>query len=216
LNCLHHFKGDPQLSALELAAEASNIELDYVKSPIGLQDQYGCAVGGLKSIQFAKGREVSLHKLDEFVPLLRNLFTEVLFFWTGTMRSANTILDDQSKNTTSKLSEVTAMVEIASQLESNMRQGITAQELGQALDQSWALKKTLSERISYSLVDQYYDTAKSLGAYGGKLLGAGGGGFLLLFAPTDCHHEITTALSEFLAIDVQPTLVGTQILVDSM
>ena len=93
---------DSQLSPLELASEAVKVELDLVGSPIGLQDQYGCAVGGFKKIVFGKKRQVLLDSLDILMPQLRAIFEDILVMWTGDVRSASTILSDQSKNTIGK------------------------------------------------------------------------------------------------------------------
>jgi len=212
LNCLHKFRGDRQLSPLELASEAVKVELDLVKSPIGLQDQYGCAVGGFKKIVFGNKRQVLLNSLDISMPQLRAIFEDILVMWTGDVRSASTILSDQSKNTFGKMNEIQRMVDLASALEERVKNGLSSQILGPFLHDGWKLKKSLSGKISYPKIDEYYDLALKNGALGGKLLGAGGGGFLLLVVPKIKQAKVESALVDFEKVSVLPETRGTEII----
>ena len=212
LNCLHRFRGDEQLSAFELAEEAVKIELDLVGSPIGLQDQFGCAIGGLKKITFGKGRRVQLERLESSMSDLKVIFDDILLMWTGNTRSANDILESQSKSTSTKMNDIQQMVDLATKLEKSTKDDFNSKILGKILHDGWMLKKTLSSKISHSKIDQYYDLALKNGAYGGKVLGAGGGGFLLLVAPKDQHSKIERALVDFQKVTIAPESQDTKII----
>lgn len=212
LNCLHRFRGDKQLSAFELASEAVKIELDLVGSPIGLQDQFGCAIGGLKKITFGKDRKVQLDRLESSMSDLKLIFEDILLMWTGDTRSANDILESQSKSTASKMNEIRQMIDLATELEKSTKDVFSSKILGKLLHDGWMLKKTLSSKISYSKIDQYYELALKNGAYGGKLLGAGGGGFLMLVVPKDQKSKVERALVDIKRITVAPESGGTEII----
>lgn len=212
LNCLHRFRGDQQLSAVQLAHEAVEVELDYVGSPIGLQDQYGCAVGGFKSIRFFPQRSVQLLSLDHYMEDLNMIFDHCIFLWTGDTRSANSILSDQVRNSSKNESSIARLVELAFTVEENIASQMSPGRFGSLLHESWLLKRELSQGISYSKIDMAYDQAMRLGAYGGKLLGAGGGGFLMLVAPQKLHCEISAALRGLIDLPVAPVVCGTEII----
>ena len=214
LNCLHAYRGDKQLSQYELAEEAVKIELDLVGSPIGLQDQYGCAIGGFKSLKFIKSSPVVYTKFELSDMTNKAIFRDILLFWTGDSRSANDILKDQSDNTNNKIEEIMRMVDLASSLEESIKEDLNSEFLGEYLRKGWEIKKTLSKKISYSKIDKYYDIAIKNGAIGGKLLGAGGGGFLMLVVPQHSQKQVIKAMDCFKCIKVSGENSGSRIIVN--
>jgi D-glycero-alpha-D-manno-heptose-7-phosphate kinase len=201
LNALHAFRG--HLSGAErLAQEACHIELERCGHPIGKQDQYIAAYGGLKCIRFNPDGTVFTDAIICTPQTRKCLQERLLLLYTGLTRSANDILSEQSRNTESdelKRASVQRMVDLAGQL----RDALISDNLdgfGETLHAGWMEKRRLANGISNSSIDQWYETARAHGAIGGKILGAGGGGFLLLYAPVNRHREICQALPELRSI----------------
>ena len=192
LNTLYCYKGK-YVSKGALAEMACEVEIGKLKSPIGKQDQYAAAFGGLKFYRFNPNGNVTVEpvimKGETFHQLERNL----IMFYTGSTRSANTILAQQKKNIgeAAKAANLVKMCELAEQ----MRKSLSHNDIsafGSMLHEGWMLKKELASGISNPVIDEAYDCAMRNGALGGKLLGAAGGGFLLFF----CPEERQTALRE--------------------
>jgi D-glycero-alpha-D-manno-heptose-7-phosphate kinase len=197
LNALYAHTGR-HVGAEQLAQEACFIEIERCRKPIGKQDQYIAAYGGLQFIQFNSDESVFVDpvicQLDTKIELQRRL----LLMYTGLTRSANGILEEQSKNTESS-EEKRASLRRMTQLAYELRLALQMNDLngfGEVLHQGWIEKKKLASGISNSKIDTWYETARQQGAIGGKLLGAGGGGFLLLYTPPDCQDKIIRALPE--------------------
>jgi D-glycero-alpha-D-manno-heptose-7-phosphate kinase len=180
----------------EIAREACHIEIDILGEPIGKQDQYACACGGLNFIEFEPGGEVIIERL--FLPYAgyKRLAGNLMLFYTGKSRSAGDILLEQKSNIDNggkKVENLHKMVKLAGQLrEELMNNNIDA--LGEILHQGWRYKKELASGISGSDIDSYYDLALKNGALGGKLLGAGGGGFLLFYVKEENHERLRRAM----------------------
>ena len=195
LNALHAYTG--RLAGAErLAQESCEIEIDRCEHPIGKQDQYIAAYGGLKYIRFNPDESVFT---DPIIcnPRTRHWLQErLLLLYTGMTRSANTILSEQSRNTEtdeSKRDCLRRMVALARQL----REALILNDLdsfGEVLHANWLEKCRLASCITNPKINEWYETARAHGAIGGKILGAGGGGFLLLYAPVNRHREICQAL----------------------
>jgi D-glycero-alpha-D-manno-heptose-7-phosphate kinase len=181
LKALNHFKG-VDVSNYNIAESACDIEINKLKAPIGKQDQYACASGGLNLIEFSKGGKVTVSPIKMSNTDLRGLESHLIMFYTGITRSANTILTEQKSNMSSydKQRILSKMRDSAHVLAIKLAKG-DYQCMGQILHQGWVLKKQLANGISTSDIDTYYNKALSLGAVGGKILGAGGGGFLLFY-----------------------------------
>ena len=113
------------------------------------------------------------------------------------------------------MNDIRRMVDLATELDNSTKDGFSSQILGKLLHDGWMLKKTLSSKISYSKIDHYYDLALKNGAYGGKLLGAGGGGFLLLVVPEDQKSKVERALVDFKKVSVAPESRDTEIIVSN-
>ncbi len=192
LNALHAWKGE-FVSPKELAEEAVHIERGILKEPGGKQDQYMAAYGGIKLMEFNKDDSVVITPIvakENHYGLLRK---HLMLLYTGTQRSSASIHTKQITSINSHITAYNSMRDISYRLFDSLRSGkwlVT----GRLLDENWQLKKTLSEGISDSSIDKMYKKAIKLGAEGGKLVGAGGGGFLLMFASPDKHAAIKKAL----------------------
>lgn len=184
LNALHTYNGD-FVSAQQLAEEACVIERDILKKPIGVQDQYICALGGLRELAFPISEAV----IELSDPLKDELNNSLMLFYTGITRKSSDILSNLRMDK-----------EILDRNVSLAKDGIEAirkgdiEALGNLLYEYWEMKKELSSGISNIVIDNMYQTALACGAYGGKICGAGGGGFLLLVVPSGKRNDIRAGL----------------------
>lgn len=180
-----------------LAEEASHIEIDLCHEPIGKQDQYAAACGGMNLIEFRPDDSVNLTPVCCSRENLSAFEDQIICFYTGRTRSAANILQQQSQRSASDrevISSLKRMKVLAVDFVNNLYAG-NVRALGEILHEGWNLKRSLSAGITDSEIDSYYTAAMAAGAYGGKLLGAGGGGFLLIQAPKERHDAIKKALS---------------------
>jgi D-glycero-alpha-D-manno-heptose-7-phosphate kinase len=196
LHLMYAYKGR-SVSPGTLAAEASAIEIEDLGAPIGKQDQYASAYGGLNFIRFFSDESVDVTPLVVSRDCRARLQDSLLMFFTGEQRSASGVLAEQKLALTSDDSKrqiVQEMVDLAYRART-LLEADDVEAFGRLLDTAWALKRTITRSVSTSVVDDMYARARSRGAWGGKLLGAGGGGFLLVAAPVDAHAAIRDALS---------------------
>jgi len=179
-----------------LAQEASAIEINKLKEPIGKQDQYAASYGGLNFIRFHPDGTVSVDPVIMKSETLRRLQENLLMFYTGDVRSASAILKEQRENTKrkDKFNNLKKMTELAHSLLDSLRDN-NLSLFGEILHEGWLLKKTLAGGISNGEIDHYYNIALKNGAKGGKLLGAGGGGFLLFYCEKEEQGKLRLALS---------------------
>ena len=199
LNALHAFKGE-YVGAERLAREACEVEIARCKKPIGKQDQYAAAYGGLNYISFNSGGSVFIDPVICLPETKGRLGENLLMLYTGLTRSSESILEEQSKNQKfrEKVGVMREMVKLAEELrEQLVKNGLDA--FGELLHRNWELKKKMANGISNSQIDRWYETARQGGVLGGKILGAGGGGFLLLYAPKKKHKKIIKSLPELKA-----------------
>jgi D-glycero-alpha-D-manno-heptose-7-phosphate kinase len=186
-----------RVSQKEVARLASHFEIDLMKRPIGLQDQYAASYGGLNVFRFKKdGVEVSSLQLR--LDIRKRIESSVLLFFTGVSRDAASILAEQNKNTESGGNVVEHLHGIRADAEA-MIEAIRAGDvvdIGRVMDRSWTRKKNLADGISNPRIDAAYATALEQGALGGKIAGAGGGGFLLLLCEPDRQDRVTAKLEE--------------------
>jgi D-glycero-alpha-D-manno-heptose-7-phosphate kinase len=177
-----------------LAQEACRIELEILGKPIGVQDQYIAAYGGLRFMEFRPNGEIDCHQVD-LDPLLRQRLNEsLLLFYTGVTRRADSILGEQKKNIDGRRAVLRELKEMAGLAHQELEKG-NLDILGVLLHESWQLKKQLASQISNDSLDALYDTARQAGAIGGKITGAGGGGFLFLYCPYEKREAVRSALS---------------------
>jgi len=195
LHALYGFKNH-YVSNEQLASEACHIEIDICGDPIGKQDQYAAAYGGLNYIRFHPDDSVSVDPIICDGKTLQNLQDHILVFFTGRSRGAGEILAEQTKKSKDDKrvqKTLVRMVALAEDLKRELEHDNLA-AFGEILHENWELKKTLVEGISDSELDDWYETGRRAGALGGKLLGAGRGGFMMFFAPPERHAAIAHAL----------------------
>jgi D-glycero-alpha-D-manno-heptose-7-phosphate kinase len=211
LNALHAFRGE-RVSAGQLAEEACHIEIDVLKQPIGKQDQYAAAFGGLNFFSFRAGGAVTVEPQRLNNGGLKYLFESILMFWTGHQRDSGSVLSEQKANTPSKMDSLLRMREHAFALQELCSgQDFSIEKFGAILDDSWRLKRGLSSKITTSEIDRWYDAAMAAGAAGGKLCGAGGGGFLLFIAKPEKHQAVREALAGLTQVPVIHEVHGSQV-----
>ncbi len=215
LNAIYNLQ-QKTVSKEMLAKEALHIEQSLIGERVGSQDQIHAAYGGLNIIEFsASGYQISPLQLST---LKKSLLEEsLLLFYTGISRFANDILEEQIQNTKAGskdhyLQEMYEMVFQAKEILLHEDSSLLVDKIGHLLDKSWQLKKQLSSKISNLQVDQYYELAKKNGALGGKLCGAGHGGFLLLMVPKDKQAKVREALKDLLEVHFQFEENGSQII----
>lgn len=180
--------------AEQLAKEACQIEIDVLGKPIGIQDQYIAAYGGLRFMEFKPGTgEVCATRIRLDPATKRQLNHNLLLFYTGVTRKADSILSEQKENIRSRESVLEEMKHIAHMACDKLQQG-DVDAIGDLLHESWMLKKQLASKISNSDVDDLYEIARKAGATGGKIAGAGGGGFLLLYCPPGHQEHLRTRM----------------------
>ena len=194
-----------------LAAEACEIEIDIVGEPIGKQDQYIAAYGGLQHIRFNPDESVFVDPVVCSKERKRVLSSRLMLFYTGITRSASEILTEQRKETGNKLDFLRKMRDLAGEIRRVLQEGHRLDEFGDLLHEGWMLKRELASGITNELVDSAYENARGAGAIGGKLLGAGGGGFLLLYVPEDRRGEVGRALAELREVPFELEPQGTKI-----
>ncbi len=198
LNALYAYQGISK-TAEDLAGEACEIEIEVLGKPIGKQDQYIAAYGGLRHIQFQGDESVTVESVPISEETKRKLNMNTLLFYTGIERRAGNILTEQRQNIEKNfemLCEMKLLVrELKEVLVNHQNNGPhSLDEFGYLLHRGWELKQKLASQISNPLLNEMYEAAHNAGALGGKLLGAGGGGFFLLYAHPEKHDAIRTAL----------------------
>lgn len=194
LNALYTYKSQ-HISEERLAREACKIEIDIVKEPIGKQDQYIAAYGGLKHFCFNPDETVDVKPIICSKSTMTQLENNLLMFYTGKSRQAYEILRKQSANTQKKFSDLVQLKELAFKVRDALNNNDLT-SFGELLKAGWLIKKNLTSITSNEFIDKYYDLAIKAGALGGKLLGAGGGGFLLFYAPEEKHDSVRKALND--------------------
>ncbi len=231
LNAMYHYLNQP-VSHEQLAREACEIEIDMLGKPIGIQDQYIAAYGGQRFLHFGRGTKgtgegaassdnvqsdnvqsdnVQVESLNLCTTQLRKLNESLLLFYTNVARKAESVLGEQVQNMSQRLSVLDEMKGLALQARIALEQH-EFDTFGQLLDQSWQLKKQLASRISNHMIDDLYDTAKSAGAIGGKITGAGGGGFLLLYCQPHQRDAVRTALASLQELPFHLEQGGTRVI----
>lgn len=195
LHALYSYNGK-FVSKERLASEACDTEIKRLGQPIGKQDQYAAAYGGLNFYTYNKDGSVFVDPVILPAGCAEQLESNLLMFYTGKLHTASDILREQGKNvsTGSKEQNQFKLCNLTKQLRDSLQQG-EINTLGEILDESWQLKKTLASGISNPMIDEYYEIAMKNGAVGGKLLGAGGGGFLLFYVPKKNQGQLRNALS---------------------
>jgi D-glycero-alpha-D-manno-heptose-7-phosphate kinase len=204
---------DECITSEQLARQACEIEIDILGKPIGIQDQYICAMGGFRFFEFGTDGKVSNAPIHLDRGLQRKLNENLLLFFTGTTRQANDILGEQRNNIRSKLPLLRKMKEMAYRARDELLSG-NVDILGPLLHESWQLKKQLASQISNHEIEGWYEAALDAGATGGKITGAGGGGFLLLYCPHEKAENVRAVLKHLreLPFELEPN--GSKVIFD--
>jgi D-glycero-alpha-D-manno-heptose-7-phosphate kinase len=213
MHALHAYCGR-HVSAATLAEQACHIEIDICGEPIGRQDQYAAAFGGFNLIEFRPDDTVGVSPLICQPATLDRLRANLLLLYTGITRSASELLREQMQEfraDADKRTTLRRMVELCYTLRDEV-QANNLDAFGEVLHENWELKKSLTDKISNPVIDDWYATARRHGATGGKILGAGAGGFLLLAAPPELHPSICHALPTLRRIPFGFERSGSQII----
>ena len=196
----------------DLASEACRIEIEELKEPIGKQDQYAAAYGGLQYIRFLPNGSVIADPVICSAQTVTQLQASVVLFFTGFSRQASTILTEQKSNTAQKRTVLRAMKEGAASFKRVLESGEDLRAAGELLHQGWELKRGLATGISSGQIDDWYARGLKAGAWGGKILGAGGGGFLMFLCDPEKQAALKAELKELRPVPVQFEPLGSRIL----
>jgi D-glycero-alpha-D-manno-heptose-7-phosphate kinase len=213
LHALNAFKGR-YVSSAQLGEASCHIEIDLCGEPIGKQDQYAAAFGGFNLIEFMPDDSVVVSPIICQRETLRQLESNILVFYTGRTRSASALLRQQAEEIAGdhgKQRTLARMVELAYRLRDELHRD-NAAALGEILHESWMLKKSITAGVSDGEIDEWYEAARRAGAAGGKILGAGAGGFLMVYAPQDAHETIKSRLHMLRPIQMGFEPLGSRII----
>lgn len=207
LNALHLLKGE-RVSPAQLAEEACEVEINILGNPIGKQDQYAAAFGGLNHIIFKKNGRVEIDHLFLQNNLIDKIFENSLLIWTGIQRDASSVLSKQNEKVADKISGYESLINDNRDCKELMLNPPAdfLSKFGGLLEKTWKTKKSLEESISSKEMDEMHAQVKSLGGYGGKLSGAGGGGFFYEIVPKENHAVLLNNYqnNRFLKVAYEP------------
>jgi len=194
LNALYAYKGQ-NASRGKLAEEAAKIEIELLKRPMGKQDHYPASFGGINYIKFLDQERTNIMPLSTQHDVSDMIFSNLLTFWTGIERNSEEILSDQDNRNQDNSEVLLKMRDQAHEMYDLANKGnLSIEKLGKLLHDGWLMKCTLTPKISNSLISQAYDSAIENGALGGKISGAGGGGFLNFIVPDSRRHAVSAAM----------------------
>lgn len=210
LHAMYAYLGEI-VTAERLAQEACQIEIEILEKPIGVQDQYIVSSGGLRFMKFEQDGRIVIEDVAIDPADKRRLNENLLLFYTGVSRASEGILDEQKHNIDARVNILRQLKQMAYQARDALECG-KLDGIGELLDESWQLKKQLASRISNGKIDSLYQRARRAGAIGGKITGAGGGGFLLLYCPHDKQDAVRAALPELQELPFQLEQDGTKVI----
>lgn len=210
LHALYTFLGK-NVSPDRLACEACEIEIGILGKPIGVQDQYIAAYGGFRFMEFLPGGQILVEDVPLHPSVKQQLDDNLLLFFTGITRQADTILTEQNANIKERLPILREMRSLAYAARDELRSG-NPDAVGYLMHGNWKLKKQLASRISSDTIDEMYDAARRAGAIGGKITGAGGGGFLLLYVPQEKQSSVRASLSQLQELPFQLEPDGSKVI----
>lgn len=193
LNALYNYRGQ-QLSAHQLAERACRIEIDTLGLPIGKQDQFAAAYGGLNFFEFELDGSVRRERIELSDEDYKKSDRRLLMFYTGTARDSRSVMDEQVRETVNRTEPLLAIKQQAYDLREELKSEGFGPSLASALSVGWGLKRTVTDNMSTREIDGWYETAMTSGASGGKLLGAGGRDFLLFYCDEKKQDELRKAL----------------------
>jgi len=212
LHAFYHFKGK-LVTSEHLAREACKIEIELLGKPIGKQDQYIAAYGGLKGFKFKSDDTVEVIEVNLESDLKRKLGSNLLLFFTNTTRKSSAILEEQNKNVLSKLEFHHKIKELGNDTLKAIKEH-NLNRIGENLNINWELKKQLSSNVTNNNIDMMYELAMKGGATGAKISGAGGGGFLLVYCERDKQDKLRESLKQFRELPFLLEKYGSKIIFD--
>jgi len=211
LHALYALKGIMP-SKRQLAKKAIHIERDVLKENVGAQDQVATAYGGFNKITFAENDEIGVEPITINKDKIKQLESHLMLFFTGFPRIASEVAKTQIDNTPKKKRELTLMYQMVDEAVKILNGEKDILEFGKLLHETWKLKRNLTDKISTPEIDNIYEIALRAGATGGKLLGAGGGGFMILFAPPKNQSKIREKFKNLLEVKFSFEKKGSQII----
>lgn len=211
LHALYGLRGEIK-NKQQLALDAIHVEQNMIKENVGSQDQTIAAFGGFNKIEFKGNHEITVHPLTIRKDALDNFQNHLMIFFTDLSRNASDIAAQQIKTIGQKEKELRLMHGMVDEGINIIKKGDNLNNFGKLLNEAWQIKRGLTNKISSSAIDKIYTTGLQAGAIGGKLLGAGGGGFMLFFAPPEKHKKIKEKLKKFLHVPFKMEHSGSQII----
>ena len=211
LNAIHALMG-VMPSKQQLALESINIEQNLIKETVGSQDQVAVAYGGLNHISFHTSGDISVRPVTITHDRLEELNSHLMLFFTGIKRTASDMAKTYVEDLESKSEHIQAMQEMVDEALGILCGTRCICNFGELLHKTWMLKRSLSPQISNNVVDELYEQARAHGAIGGKIMGAGGGGFLVLFVPPSAQDRVRKALQELFWVPFKFESAGSQII----
>jgi D-glycero-alpha-D-manno-heptose-7-phosphate kinase len=212
LHALFAYQGR-QVSAGELAERACRIEIELCGKPIGKQDQYIAAFGGIRDLRFGPGEEVIAEEVSLSPDGRRALQRQIMLFYTGVTRRADSILAEQNSNIATTRPQLHLLRDLAGFAVDRLRDG-DVDAIGPAVRESWEAKRKLASGVSNDQVDTAVSRALEAGASGAKLTGAGGGGFLLVFCPVEHQHAVRESLADMRELPVKLDRLGSRVVLN--
>jgi D-glycero-alpha-D-manno-heptose-7-phosphate kinase len=210
LHALYTYLGEI-VSAEKLARDACNIEMNILKKPIGIQDQYIAAYGNLRYFEFMPDGQVRVEKVPLDTETRRGFNDRFLLFFTGVSRRADNILREQKENIKDRIAILREIKQMVHEARTVLASG-DFDAFGLLMHESWRLKKSLAGSITNGAIDDLYELARRSGAIGGKITGAGGGGFLLLYVPYEKQLSVRKALCELQELPFRLESDGTKVI----
>jgi len=211
LHALHALQGQMP-SKRQLALESIRVEQELIKETVGSQDQMLAAFGGFNHVTFATNGEISVRPVTVVADRLQELNAHLMLFYSGIERTASDIAESYITDLNGKKSQLRIMKDLVDESLSVLNGGQDITAFGSLLHEAWEAKRGLGAKISNTHVDQIYEVAKTKGALGGKLLGAGGGGFMLLFVPPEQQLKVRESLKNLIYVPFRFEFAGSQII----
>jgi D-glycero-alpha-D-manno-heptose-7-phosphate kinase len=211
LHAMYALKGQ-MVSKHQLAMESIHLEQDILKETVGSQDQVLAAYGGFNHITFLPNGEISVRPITVSCERIRELNAHLMLFYTGIKRTASNIAESYVNGIEEKRRQLRLMKDLVEESVAILHSGQDLKGFGELLHEAWEAKRSLSARVSNAQVDEIYQQALAAGAIGGKLTGAGGGGFLLLFVPPGRQQEVRERLNKLIHVPFKFEFSGSQII----
>jgi len=211
MHALYALQGQ-MVNKLQLAQESIYIEQEVLKETVGSQDQMSAAQGGFNHITFSQNGEIAVHPLTIPNERVQDLNDHLMLFYTGIARTAADIAQSYVPEIESKSRQLNLIFEMVDEGITILNSSESILRFGRLLDDAWKVKRSLSDQVTNAVIDQLYASAISAGAIGGKITGAGGGGFLLVFAEPHFHEKIKEKLGKLIHIPFDFEYSGSQII----